>query len=114
MANDINLINGDGITLKLVTGDNGTLSININKARLDSLIAELVSDTSSATYNAIKTKVVVDKAAKAENAENANTLDSKDSTAFAAASHKHVLANITDLQIDNKDHDNTKKVHIKY
>ena len=71
MADNINLKSSDSITLNLNTEDD-TLSIEINKAGLDDLIAALVENKDSATHKAIKTK-------------------------FAAASHTHTVENITDL-----------------
>ena len=88
MDDNINLKSSDSITLKLNT-ENDTLSIEINKAGLDALIAALVGNPESATHRAIKTKIVVD---------NADKLDGKDSSAFANASHEHTVADITDLK----------------
>ncbi len=105
MADNINLKSSNSITLKLNTADD-TLSIEINKAGLDTLIAALIADTTSATYKAIKEKIVVDKAA------NADKLDGKDSSAFANASHEHTVADITDLKYGTGNKSGT--IFIKY
>ena len=76
ITDNINLKSSDSITLNLNIEDD-TLSIEINKTGLDALIAALVENTDSATHKAIKKM--------------------RDSFDFAAKSHKHTVANITDL-----------------
>ena len=102
MADNINLKSSDRITLILSTEDD-TLSIDINEAGLDTMIADLIKDKTSATYKAIKEDVVVD---------NADKLDGKDSTEFAKAVHEHTVADITDLKYGTGDKSGT--IFIKY
>lgn len=98
MTNNINLKSSDSIILELST-DNKTLSIKINEAVLDAMIADLIKDDTSATYNAIKEKL-------------ADKFDGKYSSEFAAKSHTHTVANITDLKYGTGNKSGT--IFIKY
>ena len=110
MANDINLKSGNGITIDLSLSDK-SLSIKINSNQLDKLIEALLNNKNSAVYKKLKsilesTDITVGKAA------NADKLDGNDSSKFAAASHTHTVANITDLKYGTGNKSGT--IFIKY
>lgn len=87
MANNINLKSSDSITLELST-DNKTLSIKINEAGLDKLIDNLLSDKNSLVYKKI-------------------------ANLFAAKTHTHTVADITDLKYGTAA-PSTGTIYIKY
>ena len=118
MANNINLVSGKGITCTL-NQSNGTLTIQVKDSDLSSInTIKNILDRLEAVEKAItidsqfinaspKPATVTDTLAR-------NWVENIVSDVAAASSHTHTLANITDLQINSNDHDNSKKVHIKY